>query len=142
MELLSAARGFETKGAARIFQSGLAEARSRMSALRGEADKSGEAWLGPRHPHWLAQGYSRELACWHGFREQRTLGQIEAHLAHSKKICNSFHTFCDCACAITIGELEYSSAYGLFQSVVGATGDELSIDFKLDEGKVVKSHER
>ena len=94
-----------------------------------------------RHRHWLAQGRSREFACWHGFREQKALGQIEAHLAHSKKIRNGFHAFGYRACTAVICKLEYSVAHGLFQPVVGATGDEFSIDFELDERKVAKSDE-
>ena len=84
----------------------------------------------------------RELLCRHRLREQKALHQIKTHLTHGEKVGSGLHALGYGASAKAIGKVEDLAAYRLFQPVVGAAGDELSIDLDLDEGKVVKPNQR
>ena len=93
------------------------------------------------HGHGLAQGHPCEVLQGNGFREEKTLGQIEAHFAHNTKIRNRFHALGHRAGATAVRKFEYSVAHSSLQPVVGTTGDKFSINFELDEWKLAKSDE-
>ena len=90
----------------------------------------------------MAQRGQREFLCRHGLRKQKALHQIKTHLTHGEKVGSGLHALGYGASAKAIGKVEDLAAYCLLQPVVGAAGDELSIDLDLDKGKVVKSNQR
>ena len=89
----------------------------------------------------MPQRRQRELLGRHRFREQKALNQIEPHVAHGDKIRTRLDAFRDRACAIAVGEIEDLAAHRLFQAIVGAAGDEFSIDLEFDKRKAVNSEE-
>ena len=90
----------------------------------------------------LAQHCSSQFLRGHRLGKQKALHQIKTHLTHGEKVGSGLHALGYGASAKAIGKVEDLAAYFLLQPVVGAAGDELSIDRDLDKGKVVKSNQR
>src|SRR5499427_9805014 len=89
-----------------------------------------------------SQHAPREVLRRHGLRKQGALHQIEAKLTGGQKVGPALHAIGDGACAHGIGEIDDPSAGPLFATIAVTTGEELSSDLELDEGKIVKSHKR
>ena len=94
-----------------------------------------------RNSHRATQHRPRELFRLHRLCEQKALHQIEPHLTHRDEILAGFDAFGDGAGAVPIRKVENLPAHRAFQPIVGATGDELPIDFELDEWKVIQPDE-
>jgi hypothetical protein len=88
------------------------------------------------------QRAAREVLCRHGLCEQRALRQTEAQLTRGEKVGPALHLIGDGACAHGIGEIDDSPAGCPFAAIARATGDELSSDLELDEGKIAKPRKR
>src|SRR6266446_949076 len=84
----------------------------------------------------------REVLCGHGLCEQGALHQTEAQLTRGKKVGSVLHPIGDGACTHGIGEIDDSPTGRPFAAIARATGDELSSDLELDEGKIVKPRKR
>src|SRR5262245_12677938 len=91
--------------------------------------------------HWLAEYRARELLCSHRLCEQKALHQVEAHFANHQKVGTRLDALRDSARAVALGKVEDLPADRTFQSIIGATRDELAIDLELDEGKVIEPDE-
>src|SRR5262249_6269577 len=89
-----------------------------------------------------SQHAPREALCRHGLRKQGALHQIETELTGGAKVGPALHPIGDGACAHGIGEIDDSPAGRPSAAIARATGDELSSDFELDEGKTVKPRKR
>jgi hypothetical protein len=93
-----------------------------------------------RHRYRAAQHGPRELLRRHRFREQESLHQIEAHLAHGEKVRPRLDALGHGTCSVSVGDIEDLAADRPLQPVIGAAGDELSIDLELNERKIVKPY--
>src|SRR5262249_54571925 len=103
--------------------------RTRPRHFDGSRERPGRT--APRHA-------AREVLCSHGLCEQRALRQTKAQLTRGEKVGPVLDRIGDGACAHGIGEIDDSPAGCPFAAIARATGDELSSDLELDEGKIAK----
>src|SRR5262249_24727462 len=107
--------------------------RTRPRHFDGSLERPGRT--APRHA-------AREVLCGHGLCEQRALRQTKAQLTRGEKVGPVLDRIGDGACAHGIGEIDDSPAGCPFAAIARATGDELSSDLELDEGKIAKPRKR
>src|SRR5262249_9213832 len=89
-----------------------------------------------------SQHAPREVLRRHGLRKQGALHQIEAKLTGGEKVGPALHAIGDGACSHGISEIDDPPAGPLFAAVAVTSGEELSSDLQLDEGKIVKPPKR
>ena len=95
-----------------------------------------------RHLYRAAENSPCELLRLHRLGEEISLDQVETHFTRHEKIGAGFHALGHSAGADSIGQIENTAAHRLLQPVVGAAGDESSIDFDFDKGEIVEVQER
>ena len=92
--------------------------------------------------HRAAENASSEFVRLHGLGKEKALDQIKAQFPRGEEIGPGFDAFGHGAYAKSIGEFKDSATHRLLQAVVRATGNEISIDFDFDKGKIAELHEQ
>src|SRR5260370_12714043 len=90
----------------------------------------------------MRQGGAREFLEPHRLAEQIALVQVETHLVRRDKIGAGLDSLGNDPGAVPLGKFDDLTAYGLFQPVVCAARDELTIDLEFDEREAVEPHQR
>src|SRR5262249_2284219 len=114
----------------------------KSAATDHEPSSSPTRWSRDRPWGTASQHAAREVLCGHGLCEQRALRQTKAQLTRGEKVGPVLDRIGDGACAHGIGEIDDSPAGCPFAAIARATGDELSSDLELDEGKIAKPRKR
>ena len=70
------------------------------------------------------------------------MDHVKIHFAHGEKVGAGLHTLGDRAAAKAVGDVEDLPACGSLQAIVGATGNELTVDLDLDKREIVQPDKR
>ena len=70
------------------------------------------------------------------------MDHVKVHFAYGEKIGAGFYALGDRATAEAVGDLEDLPACGPFQAIVGAAGNELTVDLDFDKREVVQPDKR
>ena len=107
-----------------------------------DRDRSRRRFMSLRRQHRMDQSGAGEFLEPHGLAEQIALHQVEPHFIRGNEIGPGLDSLGDDPDAIALGEFDDAAADRLFQPVVGAARDELSIDLEFGEGECFEPHQR
>jgi hypothetical protein len=102
---------------------------------------SGELFVLLRYQDGLGLRSANEFLESHRLAEQVSLDPVKTHLVCRDEISAGFHSLGNDTGPVLSGQFDDATAHRALEPVIGAAGDELSIDLQFDEGKVFQPHQ-